>query len=155
MTETMTLPAAKTELVDDLTDLCQSAGRDISFGRWPRPLVRSYVAFHLAHGTLNFEQIGGEVRGVLFAWRGLEADLRDRARRQLPVFDWQAGRPDGDCIIVAQAIAIAPGVLARLIAQAAVRFPDWRQLKLFTFRHGWLLEYPHRIVEHITKGDLC
>lgn len=154
-----TTPTVAVAPLDDLlfalVEFAQRAGRGISFGRWPWSLIREYLRWHFHKGTLNYEIVAGEVRGLLIAWPAFAAEVQARAARDLPVFAWQDAPLTGDSIVIAQAIATHPGTLSRMIAVAAQRYPDWRARRLFTYRHGKLREYSPRIVHLVTQGELC
>ena len=150
-----TTPAVAVAPLDVLVDYCQSAGRGISFGRWPRSLIREYLKFHRNQGTLHVETCGDQIAGVLIAWRGFAREVQARHELNLPLFSWESERRFGDCAIVAQAIATAPGALARLTRTGLRRYPDWQTLPVFTYRYKQLRRYSPRLIHHVKQGTLC
>lgn len=119
------------------------------FASWAVPLVFQYCFFHLATRTAFVARAGGRgsaspgITAAMFVWGAPEAEIRAREAAGSSAFYWQRSKDKADSLFLAEVIKLPDKnaiVIAKLFRQAASRWPDWDQKKIFTYRNGFLVE---------------
>jgi len=134
----------------DIAEFCVAKG-DKCFAEWPIPTIFAYVFFHLIDGGCFVVRKNGGIAGVMFLWGANEADIRQRAAVSDSPFYWQRSKRDGDSLFLAEVVA-AHSSLPKLFKLAAARWPDWQRKKVFTYREGKLIEFPHDVIKRMILG---
>jgi hypothetical protein len=138
-------------------DFCRAHGAPHFYKDWSALVLLEYLNFHAQRGTLAaVESADGfeSICGLGVAYRMDAARVRELAAAHKPMFDWSAAE-NGDSIFVGHVVCTERGSIARLVAVLMARFPEWRELKIFTQRHlraggHELREYPAKILERLT-----
>jgi len=123
-----------------LLEFCQTTGR-ACYSAYSPEVLRDYLAFHIAHGSLRFVRAPGTlaVTGCAVAWRLNECTILTQHTFDLPVFDWQPDEPQGDALFIADVVCADAATLRSLIASLAHRYPGCARLKWYTYRRGELV----------------
>ncbi|HVX56982.1 MAG TPA: hypothetical protein VHA37_04570 [Candidatus Saccharimonadales bacterium] len=133
------------ELARELTEFCLQRGKEC-FKGWPVPTVFKYVFFHLATRSCVFLRMNGKPAAVMFA-RGVPAKtIEERAAKGEPVFSWSLPQDNADALFVAEVIA-TDETLPALVKRARARWPNWQSRKMYTFRHGKLVQFSEAVKE--------
>lgn len=136
----------------ELTEFCLERGRRC-FANWPTQTLFAYCFFHLVSRGAFFCRQNGKIVAALFAWTMPEALLRTFHAEHKPVFDWRT-RPTGpeDAIFLAEVMGDQQ-FLPVLVRRVSARWPDWDKRKIFTYRHGELVELPAATIKRLAAGD--
>lgn len=105
--------------------------------------VLNYLALRSSQKCLIMAKAFGQFVGMMDAKQCTEENIRD---------PWGADDPDGDCLVFGNFIVHPEfGVEVRraLVAQMVLRWPAWRELKLYMYRskYGGLVRVKPRYVE--------
>ena len=101
-------------------------------------VLEEYLEFHEAQGTLAWNHRSGRIMGAATAWQCHEEELRAAEEAGVNPFQWRPDNPAGDSLFIANVCARTPLALAGLLAAIPYRWPHWRRLHIWTYRHGQL-----------------
>lgn len=132
----------------ELAEFCVRNGRGGCFHGWPVPTVFTYAFFHAVQRTVFSTRASGAINSVLFVWGQPERTIRESAAEGGAVFHWQRSQDQADSLFLGEVIA-GPPELRRLVKQVEARWPGWRQKKIFTFRHGKLVQLETDTIERL------
>jgi hypothetical protein len=134
----------------ELTEFCvHNRGR--CFKDWPVRTLYAYCFFLLVDRGLFCIRANGSVAAVMFAWGSTVDDIRGRAARKDPAFDWKRSNDRGDAIFLAEVIGDR-NRLPKLFKLATARWPDWQNKQIFTYRGSDLVELPHELIKRMIYG---
>ena len=134
-----------------LAAFCRAQGAPHYYRDWSGLTLLEYLNFHaqqntlqvvgdgqweMANGRWGLVELAPPILGIGIAWQDHSAWVRPLlAAGRKDYFHWQRTDPAGDCLVLSDFIATAPGVLARLARQGRARFPGWADKKLLLLRH--------------------
>jgi hypothetical protein len=136
-----------------------TAGR-ACYGAFTPEVLEDYIRFHMLHGTLAWVREGQavpggwQITGVAMAWQCQPEDLFTASLTNRHVFNWQPDDPHGRAIFIADVVATTPQALSALLKRFTERFPRWRELPLYTFRHGKVVYLTPRTLARLWKSKL-
>lgn len=139
-------------ILDAVVQFCATTGR-ACYAAYSPEVLRDYVEFHFAHGTLAWTRQGDltpgnwKITGVGIAWQCDPEDIFRANGQTRCVFQWRPTNPTGRALFIADVVATHPSAVAALLQAFTRRFPDWQQRGLYTYRHGKLIYLtPSRLV---------
>jgi len=110
-----------------------------SYNGFTPDVLEEYLQFHAAQDTLAWNHESGRIRGVAVAWQCYVDEVLAADEAGANPFCWRADNPFGDCLFIGNVTARTPLALAGLLAAVPRRWPHWRTLALYTYRHGRLV----------------
>jgi len=103
---------------------CRAHGEPCFTG-WPEEFLAQWLRFHAGQRTLIVINQGDEILALGVAWQCRRAELEQH---------WHADDPEGECIILSQAVATSRESRRELIGQFNLRWPNWRNLEVYARR---------------------
>lgn len=135
----------------EITEFCLRHGKS-AFPGWEVPTLYAYVFFHLVDRTVFLVREHGEITAIGFMWGVPEAEIRERTKADQPVFAWKRSQDNADSLFMAELVG-SEAEFSRLTRSAAARFPEWwMRKKVFTFRHGKLVQLGRETIERLNHG---
>lgn len=114
--------------VSDVVDFCRrNDTRGLCFGGWPDDILEIYFGFHQKNGSLCLVEEDGVLVGMGVGYQCNEEHM-DR--------HWLPFNPEGDSFYVSDLICSKGRFMATCVDELKERVPNWKELKLFYFRHG-------------------
>jgi len=128
-------------LLEELIAFCRDQGAPCFVG-WPENILREYLLFHHANGSLAFVRRAGRVIGLAVGWQCNGTELEKH---------WQTWNWAGDTFLFSQVVCAEPGALKILVREFQTRVPFWRHLTLVArrFKRGKLVTYPAKFIERM------
>ena len=125
----------------DVIDFCRrNDTRGLCFSGWPRNILEIYFRFHHNNGSLCLVEDAGVLVGVAV---GFQCD-EDRLDRHWEPFD-----RGGDSFYVSDLVCVSKKAMASCVDELEKRVPNWRELKLFAFRHGRKKQLKREVFEKL------
>ena len=133
-----------------LEQFCKREGR-ACYGQYSPEVLRDYLTFHMNQNTLAWTREGENIVSCGVAWQCMAEDVIRAATYKQHLFDWQPTAPHGNSVFIADVVATTPTSALAIFQRFTERFPQWRDLHVYTFRRGKLVWLPHKQLIRFVK----
>lgn len=116
--------------------------------------LAEYLDWHAGQRTLFYTHRFGRLRSLATAWQCHADELESAAEAGACPFRWAPTNPAADALCIANVVALEPAALAGVMALMRARWPAWRSLALYTWRHGRLHCLSSRHLDRLFRFSL-